>query len=350
MKILIISPFENHATGRGDRNTRLAKELSQRGHTVVTFTCNFDHSRKKHIPVDKLSSTSDLKVIRVPGYLQNVSFARILCHFTVAIKLWAWAIRFRWDTVVVSSIPPEVLLATIFLKKQSLIVDIRDIWPDALSSYKSKSIIYKIFNRYCDLIYKFSLQFADRILIVAPDFSKWLKRYTSYKSRKVKLIPLGFQREDFKCLSKGGEDYDFCYAGGATPQFDIQEFAKTLNKEKGIILGDGPLLNKWKESFPKSKFLGSIPRKQAISIMSSSQKLIFPSNKYAQLPNKAFDYFAMGYPVILGKNCSKATAYLLSLRNKRASRGIDNWQDYKTIEKEYLTTKTANIIEESKSK
>ncbi len=88
MKILIVSPFENTSTGRGDRYTRLENALIEKNHSVTFVTSNFDHGKKTHISSEKLFSRIGLKVIRVPGYYKNVGLKRILCHWVFAIKLW----------------------------------------------------------------------------------------------------------------------------------------------------------------------------------------------------------------------------------------------------------------------
>jgi len=326
------------------------KILIEMNHSVTFVTSNFDHGKKTHIPSDQLLSTIGLKVFRVPGYHKNVGFKRLLCHWVFASKLWLWAFWTKWDTVVISSIPPEVLMSSIFLRKKNLLIDVRDIWPDALLSYNNKSLLYKIFSRYCQLIYKFTLKQAKSIMVVAPGFNSWVKSYVKKHSIKVKFVPLGFRREDFSPLSinKSDADYKFCYAGGATPQFDISEFSPSLGSKRGLVLGDGPLLDDWKDLFVKTHFTGSIPRDDALNMMRKSEVLLFPSNPFAQLPNKAFDYFSLGLPVLLGDDCSRATCYLLELRKRRQKINScpDTWFDYKVLEKENITKRIINIIEE----
>lgn len=348
MKILIISPFENAATGRGDRNMRLEQTLRDRGHDVTFVTSDFDHARKGHIGRDKLADAPGLKVIRVPGYEKNVGAARILCHVTFALKLWLWAIGTRWDVVVISTIPPESLLAGVLLRKRALVVDVRDIWPDALQAYGKPSKVARAFGAYCGAIFRATLRRADRIMVVAPGFRTWLARYGALAPRKVKFVPLGFRREDFRPLSDGGSAYEFCYAGGVTPQFDIREFVPRFGQGHGIVLGSGPLLDAWKEAFPNTEFRGAVPRPEAMAVMESSAVLLFPSNPFAQLPNKAFDYFALGHRVALGDRCTRATRSLLALRRRRAEKtggAADTWTGYRALEKEAIATRAADIVE-----
>lgn len=347
MKILLVSPFENDATGRGDRNMRLEAELRARGHDVAFVTGNFDHASKAKISRKALPPRPGLWVLHLPSYHINVSISRMWTHFIFALKLWLRAFPTRWDAVVISSVPPDGLIAARFLRKRALVIDVRDIWPDALQSYGRPSRAAHAFAAFCKTIYGTTLKRADRIMIVAPGFRSWLARYDALRHGRVKFVPLGFRREDFRSLSDGGTEWDFCYAGGATPQFDIREFAPAFADRRGIVLGSGPLLDAWSKTFPRTEFRGALPRDEAMDLMSKSRQLLFPSNPFAQLPNKAFDYFALGQPVTLGADCTRATRSLIGLRRRRATGCDDRWEDYRTIEKQALTRRAAAIIEDA---
>lgn len=347
MKILLISPFENDGTGRGDRNMRLEAELKTRGHQVTFVTGDFDHARKTAISREALPPRPGLWVLHLPKYRSNVSLSRVWSHFVFALKLWFWAFPTRWDGVVISSVPPDGLVAACLLRRRALIIDIRDIWPDALQSYGKLSFTARIFGGFCNAIYGATLKRADRIMLVAPGFRRWVARYGALSHGRVKFVPLGFRREDFRPLSDGGSDWDFCYAGGATPQFDIREFTPEFGDRSGIVVGSGPLLNAWQKVFPHAEFRGAVSREEAMDLMSRSRTLLFPSNPFAQLPNKAFDYFSLGYPVELGSDCTRATRALINLRRRRTQTAEDKWEDYRAIEKEALAKRAADIVEDT---
>lgn len=346
MKILLISPFENPMTGRGDRNIRLARALKAEGHDVTFVTSNFDHGKKKNFSKNDFSSYPNLKILSVPGYSSNVGIRRLLCHFVFSFKLFVFALKVQWDVVFVSSIPPELLITACLLRKRRLVIDVRDIWPDALLAYGKRSIFKLLFSFYCELIYRSTLPFADKIFVVAPGYCKWLRRFRVNNNGIVKFVPLGFRREDFQPKTINSYQFDFCYAGGATPQFDLSEFESTYGLKKGVIVGSGPMISKWKRMFPCALFTGAVPRHEALTYMQNSAVLLFPSNPYAKLPNKAFDYFALGYPVALGNNCTREAKFLLSLRNI-TSQDNETWKDYRIIEKEFLTQRAVRIIVEA---
>ena len=178
LNFLIISLSENNNTGRGNRNILLAKKLEEKGHKVTFATSNFDHGKKKKITPTKFIESSNFffNVFSIPEYKTNLSFLRFIGHYVFSFKLLYKYRNQNFDIVFVSSIPPEVLLISTFLKKKKLIVDIRDIWPDAIFSYRNKSILKNLFRIYCNLIYKISLKKVDLYTLVAPTYNKWLKK------------------------------------------------------------------------------------------------------------------------------------------------------------------------------
>ncbi|MEL7199437.1 MAG: glycosyltransferase [Pseudomonadota bacterium] len=324
---------------------RLEAELRARGHDVTFVTGTFDHARKAQIDRDLLPHGKGITVLRLPSYQKNVGLARIWCHFVCAIKIWFAAIGTRWDVVITSSIPPEALVAARLLRKRALVLDIRDIWPDALQAYGKPSTVARLFGAYCDFLFRRTLKHARRIMIVAPGYRRWLERYGALQHGRVKFVPLGFRREDFLPLSQANSDYTFCYAGGATPQFDIREFVPEFGDKDGVVLGSGPLLEDWKAAFPKAEFRGAVPREEAMETMARSARLLFPSNPFAQLPNKSFDYFALGHRVAFGENCTRATRSLLALRHRREANRPGTWEDYRALEKEAIAQRAADIVE-----
>jgi len=306
MKILIVSPFENEFTGRGNRNIMLAQELKKRGHTVIYATSNIDHAKKSVITevCDKKIKVDERIRIDCPVYNGNTSVMRYVCHIWFAIKLFAKLRNKRFDRVYVSTIPPEVLLVVSFVDVKKRIFDVRDVWPDALMNYEGKYLVKKVFAAYCNLVYRVGLKNYSEGVLVAKGYKNWIKRYC--KRINATFIPLGFRSEKVHELDAVGKEYKYkyCYAGGITPQFNIEEFYPVIKGQKNVFIGSGPNVDKLIKLFPESEFTGAISRDNAESIMRDSECLLFPSNEYAMLPNKAFDYYIMNKPILFGKNVS----------------------------------------------
>lgn len=131
----------------------LARELSQRGHSVHWFTGRFDHTHKQQ----RESASSDFRInpdievhlLNGPGYRRNLSFARILHHRAVAAHFRSRAKQLPLPDCIVASHPsPELCRAGADVAGEHaipLVVDVRDPWPESfigIPSSSSQSISY----------------------------------------------------------------------------------------------------------------------------------------------------------------------------------------------------------------
>ena len=340
---LIISLAENNDTGRGNRNILLAKKLVKQGHKVTFLTSNFDHGKKIRIHPTKFIESKNFyfDTFSIPKYKTNLSLLRFAGHYIFSFKLLYKYKNQNFDLVFASSIPPEILFISTFLKRKKLVVDIRDIWPDAIFSYRDKSILKNIFKIYCDYIYKLSLKKVDLFTLVAPSYNNWLKKYL--KKFKWKFIPLGFEEKDFKDFDINNMyKYEYCYAGGLTPQFDFTDFESELKDARILFIGGGPSKKRLKKIYKNSIFKGVVSRKEAMNLMKQSKYLIFPTNRYAKLPNKAFDYFALGKRVKFSHNISREAKFLFSLREKSSQQ--NEIKKFQALEKKYIIEKLSKVV------
>lgn len=340
MKILIISPFESKSTDRGGRNVDLAANLSELGDEVTFLTSNFDHARKSKIPVDMFSS--DETVIKVVGYSSNVSIARFVTHIEFALKAFLKLRKERFDVVFCSTIPPEMVFLSKFLRSDRLVFDVRDIWPEAILSYSQlPRFLVKVFETYCAFIYRSAFNAGVEFVVVAPTFHKWIRKYRE-KSFRWKFIPLGFRANSWIDHGVCKFQYDYFYAGGITPQFDLREFEGQLSG-KIIFLGSGSLFNEVRKIFPDAIMPGVVTRLEADDIMRRSNCVILPSNKNARLPNKAYDYFASNKEVLLGKNVSREIKYLFTRVYPRR-RDPKSKLSFVTLSRKYAIQKLVKIL------
>lgn len=351
MKVLIISPFENQKTGRGDRNLRLRNLLLERGHDVTFLTSNFDHARKDFIQLTTEDNRNGTLFITVPAYHKNVSVLRQVSHVVFATKGWLKLRKRKWDIIFVSSIPPENLVLAFLLNSKKVVIDVRDIWPDALMAYDKtnanllKTAAFKFFEWYCNFIYHQTIKRASHIFLVANGYRKWIYKYCVRGKIKINFMPLGFNKDDFTNPKDTSNEYDYCYAGGLTPQFDLLEFIEELKDKNGVFVGSGPSEKELRSNYPRAKFTGVLTRSDALAYMQNSRSLLFPSNSFAQLPNKCFDYFAIGAPVVLGRNCSREARYLLQLRQRKDNLQNETWAEYKSIEKNEINKRMVTRLE-----
>lgn len=340
MKILIVSPFENEHTGRGGRNVDLADKLSSHGAEVTFATSNFDHGSKRTICNNKFDARVD--VLNIIGYRKNISLSRLLSHIQFSYKLVSKYRKKRFDIIFCSTIPPELVLACTLLKKERVVYDVRDIWPDALINYSNlPKFITRIFSAYCYVCYSIGFRHKADFTLVAPTFLNWLKRYCLKPTWK--FIPLGFRSKTWADNQCEDYQYDFMYAGGITPQFNLTEFGGRLYG-KVIFLGDGSMVDEVSQRFPDAEMPGVVPRQRADNVMKNTKTLLLPSNLNARLPNKAFDYFASNQDVLLGDNVSREIRYLFKriYPNRRMAKSQD---EFRVLSRSYVTEKLAAYLE-----
>ena len=108
---------------------------------VKWITSNFDHYSKEFI------STNDKNILllKSSSYYKNQSIKRIISHWTFSLNLLIhlfFNIK-KNDTVLISSVPPEIGLIVFIVKlfkKFDYVVDLRDLWPDVFIESKMSKL------------------------------------------------------------------------------------------------------------------------------------------------------------------------------------------------------------------
>jgi len=352
--IYIVSPFESKIEARGTRNIELSNLLVSNGHDVTFVTSNFSHQFKKNYSTKEMHDRLDDEsyktiILDVPPYFSNLSLKRMITHFSFSYQLYKFLktnIKTN-DIVISSSIPPELTLTIYILKKKkqfNVILDVRDIWPDAFPL--KNNLIGKLFSFYCNSIYKLTLKKFDKIIYVAYSFDNWINKYTN-NLEKV-FIPLGFDLERWKNMNinQQNNEINLVYIGNISYQFDIRlivDFVNNNENYKFHIVGDGDTFEEVK-NISKTKrniFYGRCSPEKVVEIINSKDIAILPigEKSTAHMPNKLFDYLGAGLPILsLGNNDS-------SLFVKNNNIGWTASFDSSNIEKVITTISSENRIE-----
>ena len=223
-------------------------------------------------------------------------------NIVFSIKLIKVLRKIKPTLIFISSIPPETLFVASLLSKK-IILDVRDIWPDAVYAYENRSLLKILFSIYCKVIYLISRSSVRKVTYVARTFKPWIDRY--YKNKESIFIPLGTDRLNHLTEQQPiTKLYDCAYAGGITPQFPLQEFSLLFKDSSIALMGSGPDLQKTLSCFNNVTYLGIVDKSTAQNTLCLSKYLLFPSNRYAALPNKAFDYYQCPSDIIFGPEIS----------------------------------------------
>ena len=220
--------------------------------------------------------------------------------------------------VILASSPqlPSAFLSLILSKlfKVPFVVEIRDLWPQVLidqGGLSPNNFIVKALIWMEKQIYKN----ANYVVVLAKGAKKYVHKRGA---KKVIWLPNGPDLNNFKfCKLSHIEKFSFkrrfriIYTGAhgeANDLINIVEAAKLLSDlpVKFILIGDGPskrnLIIK-ASSLNNIEFKDSIPKEKIPSILADADAVILtlkkvPLFKYGVSPNKLYDAYAIGRPVI----------------------------------------------------
>lgn len=316
--LYIVAPFEseNVCKGISSRNVEICRRYELPSKMIVS---NFDHRYKKHhskleILNSLMSFGVDGVVLPIIGYRKNISIMRVISNFNFAVLCFIY-LSFklnRGDKVFLNAIPPELLffISKIKLFKNiEIIVDVRDIWPDALvKSNKSKFV--SIFKCYCNFLYFFSFKAVDKCIYVAPSFLGWI--ISKNKNVDKRFIPLGFDESrwgnevstEVPSVILDNNSINYVYVGYLSQQFDLEPIIRAFNHSKLNlhIIGGGDRLSFYKSiSESDNTIFHGMVSPQFISKNLHKFDIGFLPLRHGAasfMPNKLFDYIASGIPII----------------------------------------------------
>jgi hypothetical protein len=181
-------PIPFLAAESGDRFLRagrLAGYLTERGHEVIWWTARFDHFTKTHRDIES-NKVLDLGVnapkmvfLESVGYQNNISLRRFMDHWQIGRAFRNLSAQLEKPDVIISSFPLVELCdeAVEFGKKNNVpvILDIRDLWPDALYERLQQKIgisgqgLFFPYERLC----RRTFHNADRVIGITHGIQNW---------------------------------------------------------------------------------------------------------------------------------------------------------------------------------
>ena len=330
----IINQFANTPSFPGHtRQYEIASYLVKKNIEVKVFTSDFNLSERCY----KKNKLWQLKVfeiidgikwtwLKVTPYKKNnwlryINMLSFCLHFFIYLLIkgiFNNLLNRSPKVIIVSS--PQLLSAyfTLILSKLlfiPFIVEIRDLWPQVLIDQGGKnenSFIIKILSWMEKKVY----ESANKVIVL----SKGSISYVQDRGAKdVTWIPNGPDLEKFIYSELPSEPlhfstkrmFTFIYAGAHGEANDLKtviEAARYLEDYpiKFIFAGDGQLKNDLIERakrLKKVEFISPIPSKDIPSFLAKADAIIVslkdvPLFRYGVSPNKLYDAYAIGRPVI----------------------------------------------------
>lgn len=314
----------------GTRHFNFSKELVERGHRVYIFNTTFHHDMKKDIktlthPLWEMENVDGVNFVwlRTLPYRRNNwrRFANALDYSRkaacVSLKLMKSGIK---PDVVIGSVAHSFALVAAYavsrMARCRYIVDVGDLWPDALveaGSLKEGTLLHAALKK----ISYFSYRKAEKIFCVTESMKRALVE-KGFREGKVLVTPPGivFHPETMPQNSRvenGKKDFLVVYAGSFNPLYPVENVVRAadLLKKNGygnirfLLIGDGegkPFAAELKKELhlENVELLNPVPKKDMPSYYEKADAFIVIEKKVSfGFPNKLIDYLMWGKPVIL---------------------------------------------------
>ena len=322
-KIALVITYVSLNNEKGYTRFRfLAEFLAKNGFSVDLITSTFQHWEKKQREREN-SDNKDYNIfyINEPGYKKNIDFRRIYSHKKLAHNLKDFLENRQYDLVYCSVPPNNIGLITAEYcqnKNIPLIIDVEDLWPEAMKMVFDIPVISKLafrgFEKDIKQTYKLanaivgtSDEYRDRPLKDNPSLDK---RITVYVGNEIDHFDEGVRKYALD-IAKNNEFW-ISYAGNLGTSYDIATLIKasSILKKDGIkdhqviIMGGGPLEKEFKELAKNLdcnvRFLGYLPYEKMAAYLSKSDIVInsFVKKAPQSIVTKIGDYLASGKPMI----------------------------------------------------
>lgn len=243
----------------------IANKFVEAGYEVDIITSNFQHFRKTYRDLDKIGKQNypfNIFFVEVPKYKKNIDLRRVYSNVVAKIQILKFLKEKgkNYDAIY-CTIPANNIAAGVseycISKKIPFIVDIEDLWPEAMSMIFKISVLNKMlfysFKRDAEIVYKN----ADAVIGTSNEYTERAfrnrKRSIPYKTVYAGCDLDKYDRsvkKYFPEINKNENEFWVSYAGSIGTSYDISTLVEAATKleRKGyslikvIIMGTGPLL------------------------------------------------------------------------------------------------------------
>ena len=305
----------------------LAELFCKYGYEVELLTSRYQHWLKCFRTEAQMREIECHSACRItffdePGYEKNVQVKRILSRRVLTRRIKAHLMANTYD-LIYSQIPDNHLasVAAACAKKKGIpfVVDIEDLWPEAMRMVLDVPVVSDVLFSYFTVTAKKTYRLADAAVGSSDTYRDEPLKYkvripnsvTVYVGNELGAFDAEAQENLCKVEKPAGEFW-VTYAGTLGTSYDIATLIRAADilKKRGVeglrimLLGDGPLRPEF-EDLSKAlsgdvTFVGYVPHSlMAAYLVKSDVTVNSLVRKAAQsIVSKIGDYLASGHPMI----------------------------------------------------
>jgi glycosyltransferase involved in cell wall biosynthesis len=309
--------------GGGTRHIELGRELARRGWRVTIATSDFHVLERSYTrresptdrrPIDETVDGVRMRWLWSSPYDRNDA-KRIANWLSFARSV----VRTEW-----TSDPPDVVLGSspqLFAAlgawrvahrlRVPFVLEIRDLWPESLgvAGRRRGPGYWGLW-----IVARFLYRVASRIVVLARGVEEYLKRLGVPPNRIV-YVPNGADLSAFSIpATRQGDALRIVYAGAHGPANGLDVVlgaARLLHDDRQVrfvLVGDGPakaalVQQAQHERLSNVEFLDPVPKARIPHLLASCDAGLMvlkdlPLFAFGVSPNKLFDYWSAGLPVV----------------------------------------------------
>lgn len=304
----------------------IAKMFADNGYNVDLIGSSFQHFKKcprERNVIKQQNYPFNTTFIAVPPYKKNLDLRRIYSNKVAENKVIEYLETQEYDAIY-CAIPANNIAAKVGeycnQKEIPFIVDIEDLWPEAMEMVLKipiiKDILFYSFKRDAERTYRS----ADAVIGTSDEYTQRAFKHNS-RTIKNKTVYVGCDMDVFdqsaktysKQINKPDNEFWVTYAGSLGKSYDIKTLilvAKKLKLEgksniKIKILGTGPMkieleLLAKDNDCDNVEFLGYVAYEKMAAYLTKSDLTVnsFIKGAPQSIVNKVGDYLASGKPMI----------------------------------------------------
>lgn len=306
----------------------LAKLFAEAGFDVDIITSNFQHFKKEYRDIKKIREQHypfHIEFVEVPAYRKNLDVRRIYSNAVAKKKIGAYFEKYgeKYDAVY-CTVPANDIAAEVskYCKKKQIpfIVDIEDLWPEAMTMAFRVPVISRIafypFWRDAEKVYKN----ANAVVGTSDEYTN-----RAFKKRERNIpfqtVYVGCDLDKFdggvkqfsKEIDKPEDEFWVSYAGSIGASYDIETLVLAAKEIENCgyanirfkIMGTGPKLEEIKrlveaQNCKNVSVMGYVEYPRMAAYLTKSDVVVnsFVKGAPQSIVNKIGDYLASGCAMI----------------------------------------------------